>query len=203
MNPRPAPVLSAVLSPLDLPLAELCAARLDGELYRVDECFRPVDSPSGRAERGAALAAVAPARVIAELGSAAWVWGAVGEPPLPHRFCVDTMSRVHPGAAAGRILREVVVDRDDVVSFGGMPVTSVLRTCADLARFSLFTDADERTVRTLLDLGGRNPGEVVAYLGRRRNLPHKRKAIDRLCALATGRPRPPGAPPAPAAVPAP
>jgi hypothetical protein len=180
MNRRLSPVLSSV----DLPLAELCAARLDGELYRVDECFSPVDSPAGRTGRGAALAAIAPARVIAELASAAWVWGAIENPPVPHRFCVDTLSRVHPGAAARGIVREVVVDPGDVVSLGGMAVTSVLRTCADLARFSGFGEGDRRAVLALLDLGGESTGDVVAYLARRRNLPHKLRATERLIALS-------------------
>lgn len=176
--------LGSVLSPLDLPLAELCAARLDGELLRVDECFSPVDCAIGRVSRGAALAAIVPDRLIAERLSAAWIWGALADPPSTHELCVDTLSRVHPPSRSRMTIREVVFSENDVVSVAGMRVTTPVRTSADLARFSRDFGAHEKAiVRALLELGGATAADCAAYVTARRNLPHKRLALARLGTL--------------------
>jgi hypothetical protein len=58
--------LPPVLFHQDLPEAELHAAKRDGERYRIDQCFSPVDEIESRQLRARALALTIPARLIAE-----------------------------------------------------------------------------------------------------------------------------------------
>ncbi len=170
-----------VLSPADLPLAELTAVRLDGELYAIDGCFSPIDEPEDAARRALALAAGFPGRLIAEQRTAAWVHGVLPSPPGRHQFCVDIASRARPPIDAHLLVREVVLGPGDLVHLGGMPVTSPLRTVADLARVSPGFGAAERSiVRGLMRLGGHTLADCAALLDRRRNLPGKRAALSRV-----------------------
>jgi len=166
--------LPSVLSESDLPLPELCAARLDGELFRVDHAFTPVDEIEQPRHRAHALRAGLSERLIAEQLSAAWIWGAVDAPPSPHQFCVALDARVGRARPPWMLVREVVIDEHDVVEFGSALVTSRLRTAVDLARFA--TSFDPAVVRRL----GVDPGEAVAEIERRRNLPGKKRALARL-----------------------
>jgi hypothetical protein len=173
--------LSPVLSAHDLPMAELCAARLDGELFRLDGCFCPIDEPQVSALRGAALAAVVPDRVIAEQRSAAWVWGAIDQPPTRHELCASSGARVRPPASLRVAVREVVIDELSIAEIGGMRVTTPLRTVVDLARFSTtFGDVERAMVLTLMMLGEFGVEACEADINGRRNLPNKKIAIARL-----------------------
>jgi hypothetical protein len=175
--------LPAVLSDRDLPFVELQAARLDGELYAVDECFSPIDEIEQQRHRAASLAALTSDRLIAEQRSAAWVYGALSLPPSRHEFCADTRARVRPSAPRFA-LREVVIDPGDVLEIGGMGVTTPLRTVLDLARFSERFDEVEREItRDLMACGRFSLDECLAAFARRRNLPGKRHAIARLSAM--------------------
>ena len=52
--------LPPVLDTHDLPLAELCAARLDGELFAIDDGWAPLDEPDLPAFRAAVTALPCP-----------------------------------------------------------------------------------------------------------------------------------------------
>jgi hypothetical protein len=173
--------LPPVLSDRDLPLSELQAARLDGEVYRVDECFSPIDEIEQRDHRGLALAAVFPPRLIAEQRTAAWVLGALARPPTRHQFCAAITTRVRPTGLGPTTVREVVIAPEEVLDCGGQAVTTPLRTAVDLARFSPeFADDEFRVVITLMRLGRFGVHECGMVLDRRRNLPNKRIALTRL-----------------------
>ncbi|GAB3044683.1 hypothetical protein GCM10027052_28750 [Parafrigoribacterium mesophilum] len=175
--------LPAVLSRVDLPEAELCAALLDGELYRVDECFSPCDEVERPITRANALAAITPSRLIAEQRTAAWVHGALGVPPTVHQFCVDARARARPPRTRRISVREVEIDGSEVQSFGGVRVTTPLRTVADLARFSPAFGCEERLIVTaLLAIDGFGIDECRLALNRRHNLPGKRRALRRIAA---------------------
>lgn len=177
--------LSTVLSPADLPLPELYAARLDGELFGIDECFCPVDQAPGMEHRGAALAAVSPDRLIAEQHSAAWIWGALDHPPAPHQFCASIGARVRPALSKRLLVREVVIDDESIVSIGGMLVTTVLRTIIDLARFSEpFGRSEISIVRRLVDIGDLDFAACIDGVHSRRNLPNKHRALERIALAA-------------------
>jgi len=176
MTPR----LPPVLSPADLPLAELLAARLDGELFGVGTAFAPVDELERPLHRAASLAGANP-RLIAEQRTAAWIWGALAEPPARHEFCSTLTERVAHPTSRWLTVREVVLDVDDIATLADRQVTTPLRTCADLARFSTTFGEQERSiVHTLASAHGFGMPELRSVLDRRRNLPHKALAADRL-----------------------
>ena len=177
--------LPPVLSADDLPVPELAAARLDGELFAVGDCFSPVDEIEQPRHRAAALHAGQSERLVAEQLSAAWVWGALDSPPVHLQFCVATGARVSHSPARWMTLREVVIEPHEIVDFGGPLVTTPLRTVVDLVRFSeRFGAREVEVVRRLaapLD-------DAARLIAGRRNLPNKRRALARLaqCARRSG-----------------
>lgn len=176
--------LSAVLTAADLPLAELCAARLDGELYCVDDAFSPVDSPEGPTERAASVAHYCQGRLIAEQNTAAWIWGARPIPPRYHELCASLGARARPAYPLRTLVREVVIDAWEIVTLGGVPVTTPLRTIVDLARFTdEFGQAEAALIIELLRLGRLTIEECLVELERRHNLPNKKRARARLTQL--------------------
>lgn len=171
------PTLSNVLSTSDLPAPELHAARLDGEVIPALAGFAVVDEPHGPGRRlGAALAGRS-RRIIAELGTAVWVWGLRTHPPQPLEVCVDLAARARLRFDPTATLREVMIDPDEVATFDGRRVTTPLRTLLDLARLG---DLDADVARGLAGLGGFGLEACRAGLERRRNLPGKRLAMQRL-----------------------
>jgi len=177
MSPR----LPSVLSPHDLPLAELQCAALDGEVYPLDSCYCPIDEFDTIHLRARALGVVLDRRVIAERMTAAWVWTAVPKPPVRHELCVAIGARARPRSTLNAVLREVVIDATELDTVSGVSVTSRLRTVVDLVRFSDPFGPRERTaVVALMADGGFDFDECVASLNARRNLPQKRRALERL-----------------------
>jgi hypothetical protein len=173
--------LAPLLVPTDLPIAELCAARLDGELYGVDAAFAPVDTPFTTHTRAAALGAWAHGRLIAEQHTAAWVWGALSDPPERHEFCARIDRRTRPPFGSAFSVREVVIDESEIAHLAGMRVTSPLRTVIDLVRFTpQFTTRDAQIVRELRSLQAVTAEQCERYLDARPHLPNKRQATQRL-----------------------
>ena len=173
--------LAPVLHVGDLPLAELCAARLDGELFALDEAFAPVDVGAGPVERARAAGRDWPARLIAERWSAAWIWGAAERPPARHQLCASKDARARPVVPARGVVREVVIAADEYEVLGSVRVTTPLRTAVDLARFTdEFGAVEARTVRHLAAMAGADLAECRRALERRRNLPGKKIAWARL-----------------------
>lgn len=180
------PALPPVLDARDLPLPELMAAALDAELYRLGEAHCPIDEIETPALRLAAVLAGRPDRLIAELGTAAWVWSATPAAPAVVELCVDLRARARPIAARHASVREVVLADDDVREIGGRRVTTPLRTAIDLARArERFGDGDRDAVRGLAELAGFRLADCVAAMDARRNLPGKRRAIERLAAVVS------------------
>lgn len=176
MTPRSPLVLSAD----DLPLAELLAARLDGEVFGIGSGFASVAELEQPQHRAASLGA-ANSRLIAEQRTAAWIWGALTRPPERHEFCSTLTERVAHQSSRFITVREVVLDPDDVITLAGRQVTTPLRTCLDLARFSAEFGRPERAiVRDLMSLAGVGMLDFTRHLNRRRNLPHKTVALARL-----------------------
>jgi hypothetical protein len=173
--------LPIVLTTLDLPLAELAAARLDGELYSVGLGFAPVDEIESPQHRARALRVGRGSRLIAEQLSAAWVWGARSVIPTRLEYCVATGARVTHSSAGWLSIREVVINDSEIVDLDGMLVTSPLRTAIDVARWSEhFEHDDARVIRALMQLGGFGLSDCLTRLDSRKSLPNKNRAIDRL-----------------------
>lgn len=176
MNTRLGPVLSS----LDLPLAELCCARLDGELFALDEFWCPIDEVDGPGSRAAAAGMLVPPRCIAERLSAAWIYGLVPE-PLRHQFCVDAGARAHIPPSPRLQVREVRRAADETRAISGLRVTTPLRTVVDLARCVADDQVDPvPLLAALLRYGGfADAGPAVTLCGRT-GLPHKFLALRRL-----------------------
>jgi len=78
-----------------------------------------------------------------------------------------------------------VIEPSDMIVVAGLPVTTPLRTAVDLARFSeKFGDRESRLVAELMRIGEFGGDECSVVLNRRRNLPDKRVALERLLAAA-------------------
>jgi hypothetical protein len=142
-----------------------------------------VDEIEQPRHRALSLALRLPDRVIIEQRSAAWVWGALMSPPAEHQLCAAIGARVRPGPG-WPVVREVVIDDEDIWTLGQAKVTSPMRTVIDLARFADSFDDDLATaVVELLRIGGLGIEQCVAAMEGRRNLPSKRRARTRLRSL--------------------
>lgn len=181
-----APRLSPVLTELDLPLQELHAARLDGEVYVVGDGFAPIDEFEQARHRALSLRAVARPRFIAEMMTAAWIHGASLSPPLIHEFCVSTSARSTASNSHRTSVREVVILEADVLSFDGVMVTTPARTAIDLLRTrSEFTARDAAVVSSLLLVAGWASDDCRSAIDSRYKLAGKRRALARLDLLRT------------------
>jgi len=176
-----------MLGPDDLPLAELCAARLDGDVSALHGAFIPIDEPDLPGLRANAVAPDADTSLILERRSAAWVHGAVGLPPHTPQLCRSSAARstVHPGP---QHVRELRLAADEIVQFDGVRCTSRARTAFDLLR-----DPDEpcdeiaRIVAHLIELDRGLACALRARLDRSARVPFRalaRSRLDRAIALA-------------------
>jgi hypothetical protein len=173
--------LPSALDGSSLPLAERMAARLDGELFALGGAHCPIDELETPALRLAGALAGYPPRLIAELATAAWVWGASPVAPSRLELCVALGARAHSQSTGAAGVREVVVGPQDLQTLDGRRVTTPLRTTLDLARSRTeFGSNEVAMVRALARLGGFGIDACQAALDSRRNLPAKRRAADRL-----------------------
>lgn len=181
--------LGWALNTRDLPGAELCAARLDGELYELDQSYFSVDMPESPMHRAGTLLPAAGEHLIAERMSAAWVHGAQPQPPERHQFCVDHRRRVYLPAAQGLLVREVVLAEYDVQRIAGLRVTTPLRTVLDLARVSeQFDDQVQAAARALMIDHRLSWLDCESRLSANPHLPHRHRALERVAAMQQASP---------------
>lgn len=180
--------LGSLLTHHDLPVAELCSAKLDGELIAVGEGWSPVDLPVIESVRAQAAALLVPPRVIAERMTAAWIYGLVPE-PTPHHFCVDARSRAHVVPSSRLRLREVICAAGDTAALGGIRVTTPLRTVIDLARHGATEEqALLQVIAAVLSYGRLDPQSALDRLDLSPNAPHTglaRRRVRRAASLAS------------------
>ena len=173
--------LPAVLGTDDLPLAELCAARIDGDLVAIDEGWAPIDEPDLPSLRAAVVALRVSRSLIIERLSAAWVHDAVDSPPRTAQFCVPHGARIAAIADRRVAIREVVITDDEFVVLGGVRCTTPARTAFDLLRETSLSDAEsERIVTRLLTSRPRLEAQVRERFDRARRMPHRARALVRL-----------------------
>ncbi|WP_104177639.1 hypothetical protein [Cryobacterium sp. Y50] len=118
----------------DLPLAELCGARLDGQVFQLADSWCVIDEIDGCSNRAVSASRLVPPRAIAERLTTAWIYGVAPE-PLRHQFCVLIGARTTAVWSPRVQLREIVRSPEDVHSIAGVRVTTPLRTAVDLARY--------------------------------------------------------------------
>ncbi len=153
-------------------LAELMACVRDGEMSTVDSGFILSDVPDDIWVRARVVGSVVDARCIAASWSAAWVHGAIQEPPVRHTVALRDGLRMRFAPGQRYDIAQMSFDRVDVMGGEGSYVTTPLRTAIDLARF---VDGDERlegALCFLLQTAQAGPGDFHSVLERVRNLPH-------------------------------
>lgn len=171
----------------DLPGAELSAARLDGDLVALAGGYCPLDAVDSPGLRARAALAGRSTRLVIELGTASWVWGARASPPPVSEFALASGAHIRAPEAGVRV-REVRFAREDITRLAGVRVTTALRCAVDLARVrERFDDEDAATVRALAALGGFGLRECRALLDRSTHLPDKRRAVSRLAGALSRR----------------
>ena len=178
MNSR----LCSVLSARDLPLAELCGSRLDGELFPLGDFWCPVDEVDDPAQRARAVGMLLSSpRAIAERLTAAWIYGVA---PEPHRyqFCVQNSARMKLVPSPRLRVREVNCPADQLQTISGLRVTLPLRTAIDLTRWQGEAGAAELVplIAALLRLAGHACTEPARRAFAVPNLPFKAQALTRL-----------------------
>ncbi|GAA1754531.1 hypothetical protein GCM10009747_10600 [Agromyces humatus] len=165
----------------DLPLAELCAARIDGDLFAIDEGWAPIDEPDLPSLRAAVVALRVSRSLIIERLSAAWVYDALDTAPRTAQFCVPHRSRIAAIADRRITIREVVLTDDEVAELGGVSCTTPARTAFDLLRETSLPDADSvGIVARLLAPRPRLESQIRERLARAQRMPHRARALVRL-----------------------
>ena len=173
--------LPAVLDTDDLPLAELCAARIDGELFAIDDGWAPVDEPYLPGFRAAVTALRVPRALIIERMSAAWVHGAIVAPPPVAQFCVPLSARIAVIGDPRATVREVRIDDGEITRFGDIRCTTPVRTAFDLLRDPTLDESHAvRAVATLLGARPALGDQVRERLVAATRMPHKTAALARL-----------------------
>lgn len=166
----------------DLSWVELQAARLDGELYPLADAYCLIGELESPPHRARSVLGARSSRLIAELDTAAWIWG-VPVRPLSPRFAVtpDARARLSPDQHAK--VREVVYDDGDLIQLDGVRVTTPVRTVIDLARF----DEPFRPliVAQLAAIAGLHLVDCLAALEARPGIPAKNRAKANLKAALT------------------
>lgn len=171
--------------------AELQSMAADGVLTPLyEKSFTPPGLAVTPRLRARAAALVVPDRirrkVIAGRMTAAWIYGCA-DAPERLSLLVDAKHRISSvRSARGCILHEVRLGQLDVVSIGGLMVTSPLRTAVDVA---LNVEADRalpalRMILSKDELGVRLRLLKLAVEASPR-VPHKKSALRKLAALST------------------
>ncbi|TGY37513.1 SAM-dependent methyltransferase [Microbacterium laevaniformans] len=117
-----------------LSTAELSAARLDGDLVEVGEAYMPTDAVETRELRAGSLRPLMSAALALTRRSAAWVHGALAEPPVRHDVQRFSARRIHSVVDNRLVYRDVALRGEDVMAISGVAVTTPARTLADLVR---------------------------------------------------------------------
>lgn len=177
--------LPSVLDATDLPLAEGCAVRLDGDGFVLGDGIIAADEPDGPTQRAASVAVDA-RRYGFVLGgwTAAWVHGATDRLRRPLDLQTDS-----DGGPRTKLLpvRQVALGARDVCELAGVRVTSPLRTALDLARLEIrLTDESRSAIASLVRSSGLTWPQAVAALAAAPTAPGKRRALARVRAFRDG-----------------
>ncbi|GAA5197924.1 type IV toxin-antitoxin system AbiEi family antitoxin [Microbacterium jejuense] len=157
--------------------AELTAACLDGHLVALGDAYIPADAVETAALRAGSLARVLGEALAATHLSAAWIHGALPQPPDRHTVQRAVARRLHVVPDRHVRYRDTAVPDEDLELLGGVRVTTPVRTLIDLARA---TDAAHGRATRLLAVA--HPSAVAPAIARLRDgsLPHKNRALELL-----------------------
>ncbi|MBZ4486370.1 type IV toxin-antitoxin system AbiEi family antitoxin [Microbacterium sp. cx-55] len=156
--------------------AELSAACLDGHLVELGEGYVPADTVETSWLRAASLRAIAGTELAAILTSAAWVHGALAEPPARHRLQRASPQRIHEPIGRRFVYRDPQLPAGDIVRIAEVAVTTPARTVADLARSA--TPTDLAALQGFVDTDPQVLADGCELLRTSTRMPHKRAAIE-------------------------
>ncbi|MDZ8276020.1 type IV toxin-antitoxin system AbiEi family antitoxin [Microbacterium aquimaris] len=166
----------------ELSEAELCAARLDGDVIEVGEAWMPSDAVETAELRARSLRDLAPPVFTVSHLSAAWVHGAGDRPPGRHAVCRTEQVRMHHVIDRRIVLHDRAVPDADRERIGGVWVTRPHRTLVDLARSG---DEHHRiAARALARVVPGSAERALKWVNARERLPHRRAALALLTGLA-------------------
>ncbi|WP_460773831.1 hypothetical protein [Microbacterium sp. GXF7504] len=154
---------------------ELMAASLDGHLVRLGEGYVPADTVETAALRAASIAPFLGDDAAATHGSAAWILGGCDDPPVRHSVQRSVARRTRHRLDSRYVYRDPRIDPDDLVTLGGLAVTTPVRTVADLAR-----DVGPGARDLVLGLARIHDdvvAQAIAWFAARGKLPGKRPAL--------------------------
>ncbi|QOC25583.1 SAM-dependent methyltransferase [Microbacterium hominis] len=113
---------------------ELSAARLDGHVVEVGEAYMPADAVETRELRAGSARPWLSAALALTHESAAWVHGALAEPPVRQRVQRVTARRIPSVLDVRLVYRDVALRPEDVEVISGAAVTTPEKTLGDLVR---------------------------------------------------------------------
>jgi hypothetical protein len=166
-----------------LSIAELSAARIDGHVVEIGDAYIPADAVETPALRAASVSDVVPAGCAATLVTAAWIHGAV--PILPNRLTVQR-ARTHGRRLdwSARIeYHDSLIPAEDLMTLGGLAVTTPTRTLADLAR--CLDPSARGAARAMTATRLADPDVARRWLWTHASLPHTGAALRFLGRLRT------------------
>lgn len=167
-----------------LSVAELSAARLDGHVVEVGDGYIPADAVETRSLRAESLRPLLGEVLAATHLSAAWIHGALAEPPAQHAAQRAVDKRLHHVLMHRLTYRDMCLDPHDITRLGGVWVTSPTRTLADLSRVPDAAHADG--ARMLAAFAPGLTHRAIDWLNGRGQLPHKAAGLRLLRTLAAG-----------------
>ncbi|MFJ6679393.1 SAM-dependent methyltransferase [Microbacterium sp. NPDC091382] len=163
-----------------LSTAELTAARMDGDLVEIGDAFMPADAVETRELRAASFRPVGgPERAVTH-ASAAWVHGAVPDPPLVHSLQRAGRRRASFPVDARIRFRDVALPSHDVEMISGVAVTTPVRTLIDLIREASIGASAHRLVDDMLAWRPDLLDDAVSWIEHAGPVHHKRAAAAEL-----------------------
>lgn len=171
-----------------LSLAELTAARLDGDVVGLGEAFAPADLVETAVLRASSLTSlVAGMRDAAFAGmSAAWIHGAGDAAPETHELQSASGRRLRAPATRRIIVHDPALDPADVQRLGGVAVTTPERTVIDLLRWPVTLPERHRWALLMVQTDPALVGRAAARLAAMRHGPGYHRIASFLTAHGAG-----------------
>lgn len=161
-----------------LSTAELTAARLDGDVVEIGEAFMPADAVETRELRAASLRSFIRDTLALTHASAAWVHGAIADPPSPHIVQRMTPHRIPPVVDHRLHYRDQRLPTEDTMRISGLAVATPVRTLVDLVREVVgHAAAPPGTVDAMCAWRPELVTEAIAWLEQSRPIHFKRPAL--------------------------
>ncbi len=158
--------------------AELMSARLDGDVVEVGEAYMPADAVETAEIRAGSLRDLGGENLAFTHESAAWVYGALDDPPKRHSLQRYAPTRPHHILDARIRYRDVRLPTADGRAMAGVVVSTPVRTVVDLLRDRVFRDgASPATVEALLRDDATLAAAALRWSAHAAPLPYKRAAV--------------------------